>query len=134
MKKKTLIITLCVAVAVVAVLAAVLLNRAPSSLTIVNNEDGTVEVTAENAARGSGAIGYITLEDGQELKVRSYLTDGSSIKIEVLPANVDAATDVLFEETFTAVDVGSFELPAGDYTLRITAEKGATGSMTVKAE
>lgn len=38
------------------------------------------------------------------------------------------------EETFTAINAREFELPSGNYTIRITAEKNATGNMDIKAE
>ena len=135
-KKRTRLIVWCSIVAAVLVICGAIIYAAtrPSSYFIVDNgDDGVITVTAQNAAKGSSGIGYITIAEGQEMEVRTNLTDNSSITIEVLPANVDATTKVLMEETFTAINADFYELPAGDYTIRITAKKGATGDMTIKA-
>ena len=89
----------------------------------VGENNKTLEKENEDILAKSGEITYISL---------GY--DKSSIKIEVLPRNIDATTKVLMEETFTAIDAREFELPAGEYTIRITAKKGATGSMDIKAK
>ena len=135
-KKRTRLIVWCSIVAAVLVICGAIIYAAtrPSSYFIVDNgDDGVITVTAQNAAKGSSGIGYITIAEGQEMEVRTNLTDNSSITIEVLPDNMDATTKVLMEETFTAVNADFYELPAGDYTIRITAKKGATGDMTIKA-
>ena len=135
-KKRTRLVVWCSIVAAVLVICGAIIYAAtrPSSYFIVDNgDDGVITVTAQNAAKSSGGIGYITIAEGQEMEVRTNLTDNSSITIEVLPANMDATTKVLMEETFTAVNADFYELPAGDYTIRITAKKGATGDMTIKA-
>ena len=135
-KKRTRLIVWCSIIAAVLVICGAIIYAAtrPSSYFIVDNgDDGVITVTAQNAAKSSGGIGYITIAEGQEMEVRTNLTDNSSITIEVLPANVDAITKVLMEETFTAINADFYELPAGDYTIRITAKKGATGDMTIKA-
>lgn len=135
-KKRTRLIVWCSIIAAVLVICGAIIYAAtrPSSYFIVDNgDDGVITVTAQNAAKGSSGIGYITIAEGQEMEVRTNLTDNSSITIEVLPANVDATTKVLMEETFTAINADFYELPAGDYTIRITAKKGANGDMTIKA-
>ena len=135
-KKRTRLIVWCSIIAAVLVICGAIIYAAtrPSSYFIVDNgDDGVITVTAQNAAKSSGGIGYITIAEGQEMEVRTNLTDNSSITIEVLPANMDATTKVLMEETFTAINADFYELPAGDYTIRITAKKGATGDMTIKA-
>ena len=104
-KKRTRLIVWCSIVAAVLVICGAIIYAAtrPSSYFIVDNgDDGVITVTAQNAAKGSSGIGYITIAEGQEMEVRTNLTDNSSITIEVLPANVDATTKVLMEETFTA--------------------------------
>lgn len=133
MKKILLIISLIVVV-IAAIGITVWINHTSSVFNVENNEDGSIAVLAQRAAKNASGVGYITIEEGQELEVRSNLTDNSSIKIEVLPKNIDAITKVLMEEIFTAIDARKFELPSGDYTIRITVEKNATGSMEIKAK
>lgn len=126
---------------IVAVLAAALIglilylnNQPASKFAVENNEDNTVTVTAENAAKDASGMGYITLQEGQKIKIRSNMTEGSSMLVEILPAEINAATKTLAEETITAVDILTYELPAGDYTVRITAQKGAKGTLDIYAE
>lgn len=126
---------------IVAVLAAALIglilylnNQPASKFAVENNEDNTVTVTAENAAKDASGMGYITLQEGQKIKIRSNMTEGSSMLVEILPAEINAATKTLAEETITAVDILTYELPAGDYTVRITAHKGAKGTLDIYAE
>lgn len=134
MKNKMVI--LCVAIVIIIAIIGILMyfNQTSSVFSVENDEKGNIVVTAQKSGKDASGIGYITLEDEQKLEVRSNLTDKSSIKIEVLPKNVDATTRVLMEETFTSIDAREFELPSGDYTIRITAKKGATGTMDIKAK
>ena len=127
---------LCVAVVMIVAVIGVLLyfNQTSSVFSVKNDEKGNIVVTAKKSGKDASGMGYITLKDGQKLEVKSNLTDNSSIKIEVLPRNVDATTKVLMEKTFTSIDAREFELPSGDYTIRVTAEKNATGTMNIKAK
>ena len=134
MKNKKVILCTIVVIVVAALIAVIYFNQTSSIFSVENGENGNIVVTAQKSGKDASGMGYITLHDGQKLEVRSNLTDNSSIKIEVLPKNIDATTKVLMEETFTAIDAREFELPSGDYTIRITAEKGATGSMDIKAK
>ena len=132
---KKILIALCLVVVIVAIIIAIIyFNQTSSTFSVENGENGNIVVTAQKAGKDASGMGYITLQEEQKLEVRTNLTDKSSIKIEVLPRNIDATTKVLMEETFTAIDAREFELPAGEYTIRITAKKGATGSMDIKAK
>ncbi len=134
MKKNILIIILLVVAILIAICFFIRTNHTSSIFNVINNEDGSIAINAQKAGKNASGIGYITIEEGQKLEVRSNLNDNSSIKIEVLPKNIDATTKVLMEEIFTAIDAREFELPSGDYTIRITVEKNATGSMDIKAK
>ena len=134
MKKNILIIILLVVAILIAICFFIRTNHTSCIFNVINNEDGSIAINAQKAGKNASGIGYITIEEGQKLEVRSNLNDNSSIKIEVLPKNIDATTKVLMEEIFTAIDAREFELPSGDYTIRITVEKNATGSMDIKAK
>ena len=121
-------------IAAVIAIAAILSNQTSSFFRVDNNDDNTISITAQKAAAESGGVGYITIAEGQELYVRANMTDGSTVKIELLPREVDATTKVLMEENITGIDAQYFELPAGDYTIRFTAEKGAEGTMDISAK
>ncbi len=134
MKKKIAIICAVVVIIVMAISAIIYFNQTSSIFSVENKEDGSIAVTAQKSGESASGMGYITLEEGQKLEVRTNLTDKSSIKIEVLPKNIDATTKVLMEEKFTSVDAREFELPSGEYSIRITAKKNATGTMDIKAK
>ena len=134
MKNKKIILCIAVVVIIAVIGALIYLNQTSSVFSVENDKKGNITVTAQKSGAYASGVGYITLEDEQKLEVRTNLTDNSSIKIEVLPRNVDATSKVLMEETFTSIDAHEFELPSGDYTIRITAKKGATGTMDIKAK
>ena len=109
-------------------------NQTSSFFRVENKDDSTIEVSAQKAGAESGGMGYITIAEGQQLSVRSNMADGSTVKIEVLPRVTDATTKVLMEENITGIDAQHFELPEGQYVIRLTAEKGAEGTMDIKAD
>ena len=111
-----------------------LLNRQSQLFEVHNSEDNAIAVKAQKAAADAGGIGYIVLKEGQKLSVRTALTDNGSIRIEVLPGETDDTTKPIYEETFTAINSKTIDIPAGKYTIRFTADKGTTGSMDITAE
>ena len=119
--------------AVIAVVLA-LSNQRSSFFIVENNDDNTISITAQKASAGSGGNGYIAISEGQQLSVRSNMTDSSTVRIEVLPRMTDATAEVLMEESFTGIDVQYFELPAGEYIIRFTAAKGAEGTMDITSK
>ena len=134
MKKKIFLIISLIVILLFVLCIIIWTNYTSSIFNVENNEDGTIAVTAQKAGKNASGIGYITLEEGQKLEVRSNLTDNSTVKIEVLPENIDSTTKALMEETFTAVDARDFELPSGKYTIRITVVKNSTGSINIKSK
>lgn len=132
MKSKKVLIGIVVAVIAVIVAAIALSNRPSSVFGVESDENGHLHVTAQNAGADASAMGYVTIEEGQMLRVRANLTDNSSISIEVFPENVIG--EAVLEKTFTAIDAGQFELSAGTYAVRVTAGKGADGTMDITSE
>ena len=134
MNNKIFLIILLIIVVLAVISFITWINHTRSIFNVDNNEDGSISVMAQKAGKNASGIGYITLEEGQMLEVRSNLTDSSLIKIEVFPENINATTKVLMEENFTAIDARKFEFPSGKYTIRMTAIKKSTGSMDIKAK
>lgn len=134
MKNKNILISIIVLIIAVCVVVGIIFFGSKSSIIVVkSNDDGSITVTAQNASKDSGGIGYTTLKEGQKLEVKVDLKN-SSIKIEVETSNKDSVSKVVKEESFTNTDTRTFELPAGDYNIRIIAEEDATGSMTINAK
>ena len=128
------IVVATVAIIIVAVIISiVLISNTKSTIAVKTNEDGSISVTAEKASENSGGVGYITLTEGQKLEVTTNLTDGS-INIEAVPSNEDATEENTVKGNFAKTDTQEYEIPAGEYTVRVTAEKDTTGSMTINAK
>ena len=131
---RIVLIGIGVLLAAAAAAAVIMSNQTSSFFAVENNDDGSISVAAQKAAEEAGGMGYITISEGRELYVRSNLTDNSTVRIEVLPRQTDATTKVLLEESFTGIDVRYFELPEGEYIVRITAKKGAEGTMDITSK
>ena len=95
---------------------------------IVDSNNNITTVTAEKASE-CGAMGYVTIADGEKLSVKSELGDKGQITIRALDDG--GAGKVVFEESFSGTGDEYFNLPAGDYMLGFTAHKKVSGSMTV---
>lgn len=99
---------------------------------VSTGEDGVVTVTTENAEAEFGGIGYITVEnDEQVVKVHAELEDEGSIVLTV----IDTATDETQQEK-TVVGAKDVELsvPAGEYAINFETSEGTTGNLTVSVE
>ena len=127
-------IGIVILIAAVIAVAIALSNQISSFYVMENNEDGSISVIAQKASKEASGMGYIAISEGQKLHVRSNLTDNSTVRIEILPRETNATTKVLMEERFTGVDAQSFELPEGEYAIRITTEKGAVGTMNITSK
>ena len=131
---KRVILIIAIVIVIIAILSIIILKNTSAIFIVESKDDGCILVTAKKADEKSSGIGCITLKEGQKLEVRSNLKDNDSIKIEVLPDSIDSITTILKEETFKGIDVRELELKAGDYIIRISAGKNATGTVDIKAK
>ena len=140
MKKAKILISV---IAVLMSLTLLLSGCGVSEFIVDNADDGTVGIMALKAEAGSGGLGYVTVEDGEKLHVDAALTKKSGIKISVVSAEylsdadyVNGAKDaeVIMEDTFSGELENEYEIPAGDYVLRIETTAKSTGAMTIYAE
>ena len=132
MKKVLLIIA--IVIITIAIVSIIILKNTSAIFIVESKDDGSVFVTAKKADENSSGIGCITLKDGQKLEVKSNLKDNNSIKIEVLPDSIESTSTILKEETIKGLDVREIELKSGDYIIRISAGKNATGTVDIKAK
>ena len=109
------------------------LFRASHSVTVSNSTGSQIRVSANSARQGDGGVEYLTLADGQKIAIRADLTSGSLL-VEVFLIHEDESTEEVFNGTFSAGDADAVDVAAGDYAVRVTAEAGTDGSMTVQAE
>ncbi|MBQ3287348.1 MAG: hypothetical protein IJH45_05270 [Firmicutes bacterium] len=140
MNKKLLIALFLIAACLIGMMAGLASNRGSGAFIDNSSKTGELKFTAENAAKGTGGVGYLTLKEGQNLGVRSQLTKDSRVTIKVYPAEAGAMPDFNsdVEPALTVqvkgIDSSRYELPAGDYILLITVTRKADGSMLIRAD
>ena len=132
-----------IAAAVFMSLVMILSGCGVSEFVLDNTDEGTVEIIALNSEAGSGGLGYVTVEEGEKLHVKAELTNKSSIIMEVLSAeelsdadyvNGAEEAEVLLEESFSGKNEYEFEIPEGDYVLRISTTAKSTGTVSIYGE
>ena len=134
MKHIKIILGILIVIIIAVILIIINFKQTSSTFSVENNDNGIIIVTAQKSGKNASGIGYITMKETQKLEVKANLKDKSSIKIEVFPKSEDTNQKILIEETFTSIETREFDLPSGDYTIRITTKKSATGSMEIKVK
>ena len=94
--------------------------------------DSYVAVEARRAAADASETGSITVAEGQTVEIKADLRPEDTVRVEVFPAEMKDMTQPVFWGDFSYAGGSSFTLPAGEYAVRITARKGATGSLTLE--
>ena len=87
MKNKFILIGSIVLVISIICVIMVVLSLNKSTFYLDNKEDNHVIVTVENASKGAGGIGYITIKENQKLEIKTDLNNKGSIKVEVLSSD-----------------------------------------------
>ncbi|MBQ7241621.1 MAG: hypothetical protein IJS35_02410 [Firmicutes bacterium] len=140
MKKAKILIS---AIAVLMSLTLLLSGCGVSEFVVDNADDGTVGIIALKAGAGSGGLGYVTVEDGEKLHVDAALTKKSGIKMSVVSAEYLSDADyvngvkdaeIIMEDTFSGEIENEYDIPAGDYVLRIETISKTSGAMTIYSE
>ena len=140
MNKKLLIALFLIAACLIGMMAGLASNRGSGAVIDNSSKTGEIKFTAENAAKGAGGVGYLTLKEGQNLGVRSQMTKDSRVTIKVYPAEPGAMPDLnsdaepVLTVEVKGIDSSRYELPAGDYILLITVTRKADGSMLIRAD
>ena len=140
MNKKLLIALFLIAACLLDMMAGLASNRGSGAFIDNSSKTGEIKFTAENAAKGAGGVGYLTLKEGQNLGVRSQLTKDSRVTIKVFSADavalpdLEATEDAVLTVEVKGIDSSRHELPAGDYILFITVTRKADGSMLIRAD
>lgn len=115
---------------------------------VTTNDDGSVSVTAQKAPVESVGIGYVTVEEGQQLVVIPNLSDKSVLQVEVFPyaepedpsavkealgllTNEDGA---VVSEVISGTEKYSYDVEPGEYYVRVTVIKKSDGTVTITAE
>ena len=122
-------------VAVAAVLAVVLtlLNHSRPAFAVQQLAPDRIVVETKNASANASGMVRITLAENQELQIKANLTGESAVRVDVFPADADGEAKPVTWGKFVRTDRLTASLAAGDYAVRATAEKGATGEVTISA-
>ena len=130
MKSKVILVGIIIAI-IVGVILIVVFNQNTSTFLLENKEDGSFAITAKNASEGSGGAGEIIIQEGQKLEIKANLEKKPSIKVKAITRYTEDGEETVFDESFKQTDEREFDLPSGSYNIFVTAEKGATGNMTI---
>ena len=134
MKNKVTLIGGIIAIILIIVIVIVIFNRDTSTFVLENKEDGSINITAKNAGENSGGVGEITIEEGQKLEVKANLEKEAAINVQVKLSNTNDNEEYVLNESFKQTEENEFELLSGSYNVFVTAEKGATGNMTINVK
>ena len=130
MKNRLILIGIIIAI-ILGIILIVVFNHNTSNFLLENKEDGSFNITAKNAGEGSGGVGEVTIQEGQKIEVKANLEKEASIKVKATTRNSDNNEETVFDESFKQTEEREFELPSGSYNIFVTAEKSATGNMTI---
>lgn len=128
-----LVAVLCAALLGTTVSTAVLAARQPKSeLEVITDMDGAVSVRATNTKDGAEAMGYMTVEEGEEIRVRSILSEDGEVTIQLREKSEDITADPLYEYSVSSVKNDWYSVPAGEYSVTVESKKGTTGDVILE--
>ena len=97
----------------------------------VDFSDESIVVEASRAKADASETGNINVAEGETVEIKADLRADDIIRVELFPASDKIVAQPVFWGDFSSASGSSFTLPAGEYFVRITAQKGATGSLRV---
>ena len=132
-KKTTRLIVWGSVIAAALVICGVIIFVAtyPFSKFEVESDWNGISIVAQNAAKNSGTLNFITIGEGEKLMVRSELQDDGAITVEVCPFD---SADPVMKETIQGTAPHVYSVAPGKYLVIITVEEKVTGSMTITSE
>ena len=123
-------------------LALVLTACGKSVFGMTENTEKRMTITAENANKDAFfMVGTLVVDDGEMIDITSNLSEGE-VRVEIVASPEEQAADKLpdlsDEPIITAnlqrTDGASGTVPAGDYSVRATCAKKATGTITIEVK
>ncbi|MBR2738269.1 MAG: hypothetical protein IKD88_06125 [Lachnospiraceae bacterium] len=117
--------------AVIVVFIVYSLIRAGHYVTVSNPSPNEIRMEAKAAREGGSGVGYLTLEDGQDIVITTDLREGSSVLVEVFIEGADGEPVQVYSDTFFVGETDTIDFTdGGEYAVRFTAHEGTTGRMT----
>ena len=134
MKRKSIAIVLVLILSMLAFAAC-----STSEFSLEGSDEKKMTVSAKNGEKDSvAAVGGLVVGEGEMVVVTADLTEGS-IRVEVMEAEEtgeeeapDLSGEVIFTANLESTDSSSAEMNAGEYMVRATCLKQATGTVTIE--
>ena len=113
-----------------------------SVFAITENTEKRMTITAENANKDAFfMVGTLVVDDGEMIDITSNLSEGE-VRVEIVASpeeqTADKLPDLSGDPIITAnlqrTDEASGTVPAGDYSVRATCAKKATGTITIEVK
>ena len=101
---------------------------------VVSVEDNIVHLKCKKAVKGASASATITIEEDEELVIRTNLEKLEKVNIKVYPAKNDDSTEPLVDLDGYGVNPYSYPLDPGAYEIKFTALNEVNGSIDISAE
>ena len=123
-------------------LALVLTACGKSVFAITENTEKRMTITAENANKDAFfMVGTLVVDDGEMIDITSNLSEGE-VRVEIVASPEEQAADKLpdlsgdpiITANLQRTDGASGTVPAGDYSVRATCAKKATGTITIEVK
>lgn len=135
MKRNAILMTLLL-------LALVLTACGKSVFSMTENTEKRMTITAEKAEKDAFfMVGTLVIDNGEQIDITSNLSEGE-VRVEIVSVpegqNADKLPGLSGEPIITAnvqrTDGASGTVPAGDYSVRATCMKKATGTITIEVK
>ena len=104
---------------------------------VSTNEDNSISVTAEKGPKGSGGIGYLTVEEGDTVAAACKFNEGGKIQLRFfagLLGSEDFPDEPAVELEVSGQDTARITIDPGEYTVAILAESTVSGTAEVYIE
>ena len=131
MKKRFILLFTCVVMFVL-----ITAGCSKSVYNVSTNEDNTISVTAEKAAKESAGLGYLTVAENEKIVVEPNFEGKGQVQIRVfagLLGSEDFPETPTIEETIGGTEALEFEAAPGEYTIGIVAVNTVTGNAVISA-
>lgn len=129
-----------ICIALIAMMSMVLLTACGPTLSAVCESEKSMAITAERASVDDFvSTGSLEVRDGEQLLIKSDLEKGEiELGFVLVPEeqSIDEVPDVDADPTVTELVSGTgekaVELPNGDYQVKVTVTKKATGTVQLE--
>ena len=124
-------------IAAALLLAFLLAGCGTHEFTVSSNEDNTISITAANAQKETGAIGYLTVQENDTVVLAPSFEKNGQTRVRFLAGSLgtdDFSETPVWEGTLTGTEAQTITLEPGEYTVGIIVARTTTGSATIRTQ